>query len=103
MYKELVVYVRSEYSERGQDGVDTDMGRITLLYGRPDEVNRRVDDDLAGQTVELWRYLNHQAIFLFVQEDFIGSLRLVHSTMRGELSDPDWEEYLRNNPDLLTD
>lgn len=99
-YLKLVNYVRTQYSDGNNDGVDTDMGRIILMYDKPSYINRSVDDEISGQSVELWKYQNLQAIFLFIQENFTGPFRLVHSTMKGEMYDPFWIEYLKLNPDL---
>ena len=102
-YLERVEYVRTTFEDDnlGVDGIDTDMGRIVLQYGKPDIINRNVDDEMAGRDVELWKIYKFQAIFLFVQENFIGPHRLVHSTMRGEIQDPMWEDYLEANPELM--
>lgn len=100
-YLNLVKYVREQFSDAKNDGVDTDMGRVILLYGKPDYINRNTDDDLAGQSVEVWQYNKYQAYFLFVQENFTGPYRMVHSTMKGETYDPFWLEYLKSNSELL--
>lgn len=102
-YHATVEYVREAFNDTNFniDGVDTDMGRVVLQYGKPDVVNRSVDDTMAGTDVELWKIFKFQAYFLFVQEDFVGPHRLVHSTMRGEIRNPKWAHYLEANPELL--
>ena len=100
-YFKLVEYVRENYNDRTIDGVDTDMGRVILVYGKPDYINSDIDDEIARQSVEYWRYNNFQAFFLFVQENFIGPYNLVHSSMRGEIADPKWADYLQSNPDIV--
>ena len=102
-YLKLVDNVREMYDDRNIDGVDTDMGRVILLYGEPSYINRNVDDEIARQSVEYWRYNNYQSFFLFVQENFVGPFILVHSSMRGEIRNPKWADYLQVNPDIVTD
>ena len=79
------------------DGWNTDQGRVYILYGQPDEIERNV----AARGVaswERWNYFELQGgvYFIFVDEDGYGVYRLVHSTHRGEIYDKDWEERVKS-------
>jgi GWxTD domain-containing protein len=86
------------FSDR-TDGWRTDMGRIYILHGPPDHVERYpyTLDRPAG---EMWFYdqLPNQgeAYFLFIDEAGYGEYNLVHSTARGERRDPYWERQIRD-------
>lgn len=78
-------------------GFETDRGRTFLRYGKPDDLIR-VEDDPGAPPYEIWVYYNFPKTkqknvkFLFYNptlagEDFI----VLHSTARGEVSNPRWE------------
>jgi len=79
------------------DGWNTDQGRVYVLYGQPDEIERNV----AARGVaswERWNYFELQGgvYFIFVDEDGYGVYRLVHSTHRGEIYDKEWEQRIKS-------
>ena len=101
-YLKLVKYARENFSDSRNDGVDTDMGRIVLLYGIPDQRQKIVDDEIVGQNVEVWTYNKYSGYdFVFVQENYVGPYILVHTNMQGEVSSRYWEDYLRKNRDKI--
>jgi GWxTD domain-containing protein len=75
------------------DGWHTDMGRIYILYGEPSEIERH---PLMAESKpwERWNYneLQGGSYFIFVDEDGYGVYRLIHSTLKGEVKDYQWEE-----------
>lgn len=80
------------------DGWRTDRGRIYIIHGPPDHIDRfPFTSDRAG--IEKWDYENlpgqGQAYFLFVDERGYGDYRLVQSTARGERRDPYWERQVQ--------
>lgn len=84
------------------DGWKTDRGRVYITYGEPDEIERH-PSSMGEKPYQRWTYdrLPGQSggdYFVFVDEDGYGNLRLVHSTLRGEISNPDWEERLSLTP-----
>jgi GWxTD domain-containing protein len=73
-------------------GWESDPGRVYMVYGPPDEVER-----YAAQTDrkdhQIWRYYTMGGIiFIFVDESGYGSYRLTHSTAKGELRNDDWQK-----------
>jgi GWxTD domain-containing protein len=80
------------------DGWKTDRGRIYITYGNPDNITRH-PSSMGQKPYETWHYdrLPGQSggdYCLFVDLDGYGNYRLVHSTLRGEISNPDWEAKL---------
>ncbi len=78
------------------DGWNTDMGRIYILYGSPSEIERHVSSR-GAKPWEQWNYhqLEGGAYFIFVDEDGYGVYRLVHSNHKGEIYDRQWEDRLK--------
>jgi GWxTD domain-containing protein len=75
-------------------GWKSDPGRVYIVYGPPDEVER-----YAAQTDrkdhQIWRYYSMGGtIFVFVDESGYGNYRLIHSTAKGELRNPDWQKQV---------
>ena len=77
------------------NGWRTDMGRIYIVYGPPDNVERYPFTH-ERPAAEMWFY-DHlmgqgQVYFLCVDEGGYGEYNMVHSTARGERRDPTWED-----------
>ncbi len=83
-----------KYGGAGVPGYATDRGRIFLKYGTPLHVET-VSSEQGALPYEVWQYdaiVNTKEIcFLFVQAGLLGTqMRLLHSTMPGELNNPYW-------------
>ncbi|HUU45812.1 MAG TPA: GWxTD domain-containing protein [Acidobacteriota bacterium] len=80
------------------DGWRSDRGRVYIVYGPPDQVERSPFTP-DRPPAEQWSYDNlpqqGQAYFLFLDEGGFGDYRLVHSSARGERRDPYWESQIR--------
>lgn len=92
-------YVQERYTTPFREGVDSDMGRIYLSYGEPDEVLRspmgmRSDVNINTSTwqskpFEAWEYFttggvgNQYIVFVFIDDDGDGSFDLDASTVPG--------------------
>jgi GWxTD domain-containing protein len=80
-------------TKESRDGWHTDMGRIYILYGEPSDIERH--PVMAGsKSWERWNYneLQGGSYFIFVDEDGYGVYRLIHSTLKGEVKDYNWED-----------
>lgn len=79
-------------------GYKTDRGRILLLYGVPDEIER-IPYSSENKAYVIWKYFSIQGgvDFVFVDKRGIGDMELVNSTARGELNDPNWERWINPN------
>ncbi len=83
-----------------EDGWKTDRGRIYITYGQPDNVERK-PSAMGQKPYEKWYYdrLPDQAggdYCLFVDQDGYGNYRLVHSTIKGEIQNPEWERDIES-------
>jgi GWxTD domain-containing protein len=70
-------------------GWRTDLGRIFVLYGEPERIDRYPG---ARNNYQIWRYdhIEGGVEFVFVDVRGFGELRLVHSTKRNEINDSQW-------------
>ena len=77
------------------EGWQTDRGRVYILYGEPDQYERR-PVGASENPYEIWYYNDLQGgvEFDFVDMTGFGDYKLVNSTMRDELSDPNWRNYI---------
>ena len=75
-----------------KDGFRTDRGRVLIMYGNPDDVDRH-PNEIDSRPYEIWSYNNIQGgvIFVFVQRTAGAEYELVHSTHRNELRDDNWD------------
>jgi GWxTD domain-containing protein len=81
----------AKYSERSREGWLTDRGRVSILYGPPDNVDRHPSQPEC-RPYETWEYNSIQGgvVFVFVDKLGFGSYRLVHSTHLDEMRNDDW-------------
>lgn len=93
------------------NGWRTDMGRVYVLYGGPNDIQRRLSNS-TGRPYQIWRYDEIQGgvEFVFIDLTGVGGFQLVHSTLRGEIQDYEWERLLEvsnlspssiNHPEIL--
>lgn len=79
------------YSTINKRGNKTDRGRVFILYGEPDEIER-YPNDMDKKPYEIWRYNSIEGGVVFIFGDISGfsDYQLLHSTKRGELRDEEW-------------
>lgn len=94
---ERIEFANARYTVGNKDGWRTQMGRVLIMYGIPDDIER----ERSVQTLrnyEIWSYQNIQggSTFAFVNVSGYGEFRLVHSTVMDEIKDYEWmNRYLR--------
>lgn len=97
-FYERVQYANDRYSTSFTEGWNTDRGHTVLKYGQPSQVDPKLYD---SETVphETWEYDNipgaGRSLFVFVDRLGFGDFELIHSTVNGEVSMPDWQQQLR--------
>jgi GWxTD domain-containing protein len=91
-YLSRVSYSNSNFGVMGREGYRTDRGRVYIVYGAPDDVERH-PNEVDSKPYEIWSFHNIQGgvIFVFVQRNQGGDYDLVHSTHRNELHDENWD------------
>ncbi|MDD5765999.1 MAG: GWxTD domain-containing protein, partial [Candidatus Marinimicrobia bacterium] len=94
-FEDRLNYSNEQFRTARQPGWKTDMGRIYIIYGPPSEVER-YPSSLEKKPYQIWSYNDVEGgiIFVFVDKTGFGSMELVHSTARNELSDTNWERWI---------
>ncbi len=91
-YLARVAYANANFRILSRDGFRTDRGRVHIIYGAPDDMERH-PNETETRPYEIWSYNNIQGgvIFVFVLRNSAGDYELVHSTHRNELHDENWD------------
>ena len=86
-------YADERFHEVGRPGRDSDLGRVYVKYGPPGEIEHQ-GSSVEMKEYQVWRYTNiaGSPIFVFIDMAGTGTLTLVHSTARDEVSNPSWRE-----------
>ncbi len=95
-YFERVRYADRHYKNFSKkEGWMTDMGRVYVVYGEPYEIERYPSDQ-ALKPYEIWFYdkIEGGVTFAFGDQTGYGDYRLLNSTKRGELQNPNWQQSL---------
>lgn len=94
-YLQRVVTANQKYRVHGREGWQSDRGRVYLLYGDPDDVER-VPSNEDTKPYEIWYYnqIESGVQFIFIDRTGFGEYILGHSTKRGELQDDGWQRLL---------
>jgi GWxTD domain-containing protein len=94
-YLERVAYANDHFRASAREGWHTDRGRVYILYGTPDEIDRHPNES-SSKPYEIWYYnsLEGGVSFDFVDRSGFGDYSLVNSTKRDEVHDDNWQQYL---------
>ena len=95
MYFESVQYANATFSSSFKEGWRTDQGRVLLIYGKADEIERH-PSAMGTQPYEIWIYysLEGGSRFIFADLTGHGNFELLHSTYRTEIKDANWEQRI---------
>lgn len=90
-YTARLEYATRSFATPYMAGWKTDRGRIHILYGPSDEIER-FSSTSESVPYEIWHYYSLQGgvIFAFVDRNGLGEYNLVHSTHRDELRNDNW-------------
>ncbi len=93
-YFKRLNYTKDQMSLGFRPGWKTDRGRVYIVYGPPDEIERNPSSS-ESNPYETWHYNNIQGgvIFVFVDRMGMGDYTLVHSDHRDELHDENWYQH----------
>ena len=96
LYLQRVLVANQRYKSLGKEGWYTDRGRVYILYGEQDEVER-FPYSSESKPYEIWHYnqIEGGVQFVFIDRSGFGEYTLVHSTKRGEIQDDNWQQYLQ--------
>jgi GWxTD domain-containing protein len=78
-----------------KDGWKTDRGRVYIVYGPPDEIERH-PNEMDTKSYEIWYYHSIQGgvEFDFIDRSGFSDYILVNSTHRNEIRDDNWQQQL---------
>ena len=96
--KERVKVANQRYTSFSE-GWDTDMGRIYIRHGQPDEIikeNTGINTKYAEKDYEIWKYrLKEQLTYVFIDIQNSKKYKIIYSDNDPkESSLPDWEQFL---------
>ena len=99
VYLQRVQMANQRYKTYAKEGWRTDQGRVLVLYGEPDEIQRFANSN-DSKPYEIWNYQQIEGGVEFVFIDLTGfnEYILVHSTKRGEVQDNSWQQLLNRTP-----
>jgi GWxTD domain-containing protein len=94
-YLERVKYSNDNFNLVKRKGWLTDRGRVYITYGEPSEIERFPNQN-DTKPYEIWHYNELEGGVVFVFADFSGfnDYQLIHSTLRGELRDDNWQSRI---------
>ena len=92
-----IQYANDRYTSSMEQGWRSDRGRVVVAYGLPNDIEPHLYDQ-ATVPYEIWQYNNvpgyGQSVFVFADLNGFGSFELLHSSIPGERSRPDWQSAL---------
>lgn len=94
-------YVNEHFSRTSEtkDGWNSDMGRIYIKYGQPDEIERHSGTrDIQDYEKWIYRSLQGGVYFIFVDLKGYDIYTLVHSTAKNEIQNLRWLEKIGETP-----
>ena len=89
-------YANEHFSQFQQgDGWKTDQGRVYIVYGPPDDIER-YPSDITRVAWERWHYYSQEGGIEFIFADLSGfdDYVLIHSTAKSEFRDPSWTDKI---------
>jgi len=94
VYMARVEHANENFGMLGREGFRTDRGRVYIVYGPPDDIERHPNES-DTKPYEIWTYNNIQGgvEFDFLQRIQGADYELVNSTHRNELHDANWMQY----------
>ncbi len=97
-YFQRVAVANSQYKTGFREGWKTDRGRVYIIYGPPDEIERHANE-IDVKPYEVWFYNSIQGGVHFIFGDRTGfsDYILLHSNHRNELRDDNWRKQIQAN------
>ena len=95
IYFENLQYANANFSSAFKEGWRTDQGRVLLIYGKPDEIERH-PSSMGTSPYEMWHYysLEGGSYFVFADVTGHGNYELLHSNYRNEIKDSNWRQRI---------
>lgn len=101
--RERIEYANLNFSYF-KEGWETDLGRIYIRNGEPNDREQNVTDTdtkLTRKEFEIWKYRNSNRVYLFIDIQGNGNYRLIYSKNDDmEQTANNWEKYLGEDFDV---
>ncbi|RMD98504.1 MAG: GWxTD domain-containing protein [Calditrichaeota bacterium] len=96
-YLKRVKEANQKFRSYSREGWRTDRGRVYILYGPPDYVDRFHSTE-DTKPYEIWNY-NYipgqgKGEFIFADMEGLREFQLIHATPTGEVKNEDWKRYI---------
>ncbi|HPM04393.1 MAG TPA: GWxTD domain-containing protein [Candidatus Cloacimonas sp.] len=103
LIKERIDYANQHFSHL-KNGWTSDMGRIYIRYGAPDDVQRETSSDesrFVRKDFEIWKYSKeNKPVYLFIDIQMNGNYRLIYVDNDDmEATNPDWIRFVGSDFD----
>ncbi len=101
-YMKVARYVDFQFRTASYRGFDTERGRVYLRYGPPNNISV-VDNEFGKIPYQIWEYdsfseFQSRVIYVFYNPSLVpGDFQILHSTARGENSNPNWKLEINRN------
>ncbi len=94
-YQKRIRYANEHFGAFHRSGWKTDRGRVYILYGPPTNVDHFPYNG-SRKPYEVWHYneLQGGVIFVFADLNGLKDYRLLHSTLKGEVYNPDYMKII---------
>lgn len=104
-YMKMAQEVDKEFRSSFNLGFETDRGYVYMKYGKPNDIIKELSDPTAPP-YEIWQYydlLKQQNVkFVFSNSSLaVNDYQLIHSTLRGEYNNPNWQKDLYKNSPVI--
>ena len=97
LYLTRVRQAETQYASPFRPGWKGEQGRVFILYGAPTHVERNASTS-ETKPYEIWTYDHLQGqggvIFVFADRTGFKNYEMIHSTLRGELQNPNWRQLV---------
>jgi hypothetical protein len=94
-YLQATRFANENFRSFAREGWRTDRGRVYLIYGQPDDIERFPSSDEA-KPYEIWTYNGIEGGVEFIFGDRLGlrEYQLLHSSKLGEIKNENWRALL---------
>ncbi len=103
LIKDRIDYANQHFSHL-KSGWTSDMGRVYIRYGAPDDVQRETSSDesrFVRKDFEIWKYnKENKPVYLFIDIQMNGNYRLIYADNDDmEATNPDWIRFVGSDFD----
>ncbi len=94
-YQKRIKYANEHFRAFKKEGWKTDRGRVYIVYGPPTNIERFPYNG-SRKPYQIWHYneLQGGVIFVFADLNGLKDYRLLHSTLKGEVYNPDYMKII---------